>query len=338
MLDEAALIAKITAALPSFTEGLGIGDDAAVLQATGTLVVTTDLLLEDVDFTAATAIEHVMAKSFAANLSDVAAMGATPFAYLLTLGLTNTAIEQFDRLVAALAAGSREFGVQLIGGDLSRSEKLLVSITAFGRFASGATPLLRSAALPGHQVFVSRPLGGASAGLQLLRAGWTIDATSAVRPPEGSSASYSQREFARSALLRQLSPEPEVSLGALLAKLSTTGACIDVSDGLSTDLHRICRASRCGAVLERERIPGFPDLAANALFLGTGDPFAAVLHGGEEFALLFTSTLGESELSEIAGRRVYSIGRIVDGHSVVLQYGSQEEKLEPAGFDHFAQG
>ena len=337
MVDEARLVAALSAAFPRFAGGLGIGDDAAIVAAEGNLVATTDLLLEDVDFTAGTEIEHVMAKSLAANFSDVAAMGASPFAFLLTLGLNERALGQFDRLVSALASRCRSLAVDLIGGDLSSAEKFLVSITAFGRFKEGARPLLRSAAQPGQRIFVSRPIGGAAAGLALLRNGWTIDASGNATAPGAAAVSYAQKEFARSALLRQVDPEPEISLGMRLGSLDGIGACIDLSDGLSSDLSRLCQASRCGAVIERERIPAFPDLAANAYSLGIRDPLAAVLHGGEDYALLFTASWRESELSRVLGRPVYAVGQVVEGDTVILRSGSKDVALEALGFDHFAE-
>jgi thiamine-monophosphate kinase len=141
---------------------------------------------------------------------------------------------------------------------------------------------------------------------------------------------FAQREFVESAVRRHLDPEAEVELGIKLAQGLAT-SCIDISDGLSTDLNHLCEASQCGAEIERERIPVFPDLlqAGSSLGIRVND---AVLHGGEEYALLFTSPLRESELSEKVGRPVYAIGRIVEEHGVRLN----GQPLEPRGYDHFA--
>ena len=130
---------------------------------------------------------------------------------------------------------------------------------------------------------------------------------------------------------RHIDPEPEVALGIALASIDEVTACIDISDGLSTDLNHLCEASGVGAEIERERIPVFPDLSSAGPLLGI-DVRNAVLHGGEEFALLFTASLRESELSARVGRPVYAIGRIAKEKGMRLD----GESLQPGGFDHFA--
>jgi thiamine-monophosphate kinase len=122
-----------------------------------------------------------------------------------------------------------------------------------------------------------------------------------------------------------------VALGIALAQIETVSSCIDISDGLSTDLHHICDASGVGADIERARVPVFPDLDRAGPQLGI-DVRRAVLHGGEEYALLFTSSMRESELSARVGRPVYAIGRITKERGVRLD----GQPLEAGGFDHFA--
>jgi len=280
------------------------GDDAAVI---GDQVITVDMLIEDVDFTQNVPLRFIARKSLAVNLSDLAAMGAQPRYAVVGLGLpewVNT-----DMLTDALAEAAREYDVEIVGGDLSRSDKLVIAITAIGE---AKEPILRSGARPGDRIYVSRPLGGAAAGLAFL--GKPLD-----------DMPYALREFAQSAVQRQIDPEPEVELGMKLVGLAT--ACIDVSDGLSTDLHHLCEASSVGAEIARERVPVFPGLLESGLNVRD-----AVLNGGEEYALLFTSRLRESELSTRTGRPVYAIGRIVEGHGVKLD----GEPLMPRGWDHFA--
>ncbi|MGA7614450.1 MAG: thiamine-phosphate kinase [Thermoanaerobaculia bacterium] len=334
---EKELIGKIGQYFPALREGLGIGDDAAVLPVRGNLVVTTDMLVEDVDFTRAIPLRFVAAKSLAANLSDVAAMGATPTSFTLTLGIPPDLVGRMDGFLEGLAASASRAGVELIGGDLSASEKLIVSITAFGRMEEGTEPLLRRAARPGERIFVSRPLGASTAGLTLLRQGWTIDEEGKVEPSEPARVriGYAQRELAESVIRRHVQPDAEIALGVALAKLGSVGACIDISDGLSTDLHHLCDASSAGAIIEWEKLPKFPDLLEYGRFLGI-DVHAAVLHGGEELALLFTSSARESELSARLRRPVYAIGRITKERDVVLRIGERTEMLQARGFDHFA--
>jgi thiamine-monophosphate kinase len=296
-----------------------VGDDAAVI---GDRVVTNDMLVEDVDFTRAIPLKFIARKSLASNLSDIAAMGATPEWAVVALGLPSWV--DVHRLIDDLAGAAAGHGIEIVGGDLSRAEKLVISITAAGRTSR---PLLRSGARPGDRLYVSRPLGAAGAGLQLLQNGWTIDANGEVTPPTG--VPYAYREFGAAAIRRQVDPEPEVALGIALSAIGEVTSCIDISDGLSTDLHHLCEASQCGAAVERDRIPEFPDLARNGVPLGI-DVARAVLHGGEEYALLFTSSLRESELSGRLGRPVYAIGRITD-RGVLLD----GKPLQPRGWDHF---
>lgn len=300
-----------------------IGDDAAVL---GNMVATTDMLVEDVDFTKDTPPEFIARKSLAVNISDLAAMGAVPTWALTSFAIPPWFVPHLDTFLEALSAAAREYRIEIVGGDLSRSGALVLSVVACGAIES--RPLLRSGARPGDRIYVSRPIGGAAAGLALIRSGWTLSGP----PPRP--AGYAVIEFARSAMRRQLDPEPELALGSALARIPEVTACIDVSDGLSTDLHRLCDASQCGAEIERERIPLFPDLIGSGPALGivVRD---AVLHGGEEFALLFTSSLRESELSTRLGRPVYMIGRMIAGEGVVLREDGAAKKLEPGGWDHF---
>jgi thiamine-monophosphate kinase len=302
-MNETEIIERLRKLFPA------IGDDAAVV---GEQVITTDMLVEDVDFKRDYPIETIARKSVAANLSDLAAMGATPSFAVVALGAPKWL--DIVKFMTEVNAAAKRYSLEIVGGDLSRSEKLVISIAAIGR---AQRPLLRSGAKPGDRIFVSRPLGAAGAGLQLLQ-----------HPPR--ELSYALREIAESAIARHLDPEPEVALGIALAGLGAATACIDISDGLSTDLHHLCDASGVGAEIERNRIPVFPDLDRAGPQLGI-DVRKAVLHGGEEFALLFTSTMRESELSAKTLRPVYAIGKVVEGSGVRID----GEPLAPGGFDHF---
>jgi thiamine-monophosphate kinase len=300
-MNESDLVARIRELFPR------TGDDAAVV---GDQVYTTDMLVEDVDFTRETPLRFVARKSLAVNLSDLAAMGARPTIALAAIAGPDP--EQLRTIIEELAIAAREHAIEIVGGDLSRGAKLTIAITAIGETKS---PLLRSGAKRGDRVYVSRPIGGSAAGLFLLQ-------------HPAANIGFAQREFVESAIRRHLDPEPEVTLGMKLAGIATS--CIDISDGLSTDLHHLCDASQCGAEIERARIPIFPDLLGAGSMLGirVND---VVLHGGEEYALLFTSPLRESELSAKVGRPVYAIGRIVEERGVRID----GEPLEARGFDHF---
>ncbi|HKO00220.1 MAG TPA: thiamine-phosphate kinase [Thermoanaerobaculia bacterium] len=287
------------------------GDDAAVV---GEEVITTDMLIEDVDFTRAIPQRFIARKSLAVNLSDLAAMGATPSHAVVALGAPEWV--DVDAFLDAIAESATEHRIEIVGGDLSRAEKLVVSITAIGRTER---PLLRSGARVGDRIYVSRPIGGSAAGLALLQRGVSVEGLA-----------YTQREFAESAIRRHIDPEPELALGIALSSIAEVTSCIDISDGLSTDLHNLCEASNCGADIERERIPLFPDLLGSGTALGIRAQ-DAVLHGGEEYALLFTSSLRESELSAKVRRPVYAIGRVTESGVRI-----NGELLEAKGWDHFA--
>jgi thiamine-monophosphate kinase len=283
------------------------GDDAAII---GNQVITNDVLVENVDFTRAIPLRLIARKSLTINLSDVAAMGARPLYAVVAIGSRDE--EDAAAVIEELAIAAKENEVEIIGGDLSRSEHLFISITLIGE---ASQPILRSGAKRGDRIYLSRPVGGSAAGLSLLQ-----------RQTEG--ADYAEREFIESAKRRHLQPEAEVTLGMKLAGIATS--CIDVSDGFSSDLHHLCDASNVGALIHGDRIPPFADLPRYGPRLGI-NVRDAVLHGGEEYALLFTSSLRESELSERVGRPVYAVGRITEERGVRIN----AEVLEPRGFDHF---
>jgi thiamine-monophosphate kinase len=301
-MSERDLIARIRELFPR------AGDDAAVI---GNQVITNDVLVENVDFTRAVPLRLIARKSLTINLSDIAAMGGQPRYAIVAIGSHDE--KDASAIIEELAIAANENGVEVVGGDLSRSEHLFISITLIGE---ASQPILRSGARRGDRIYLSRPIGGSAAGLSLLQRG-----------TEG--ADYAEREFIESAKRRHLEPEAEVALGMKLAGIATS--CIDVSDGFSTDLHHLCEASNVGALIDGDRIPPFPDLPRYGPRLGI-NVRDAVLHGGEEYALLFTSTMRESELSARVGRPVYAIGRISEERGVRIN----GEILEPRGFDHFA--
>ncbi len=335
-MNEDQIVELIRNLFPSDRSEVGIGDDAAVVRFDRPQVITTDTLFEGIDFLPTIPVELMARKSLSANLSDVAAMGAIPRLFLLTMGLSESDQPRVEPLLRSLADHANRYGVQLIGGDLSSADRLMISITMFGDLVRPERPLLRSGARPGDRIFVSRPLGAAEAGLRLLLSGWNVGPDLGVSPPEGREHAfgYGHREFAASAILRHVDPEPEVALGCRLAELDSTTACIDISDGLSTDLARLCRASEVGAEIEWERIPMFPDLGRVGGAFGI-DADRAMLHGGEEFALLFTAAAQEAELSRLLSRPVYRIGTVRSEPGVVLRRQGNAQPLEPKGFDHF---
>jgi len=303
-MTEAALIERLRKHFPK------AGDDAAII---GEQIVTTDMLVEDVDFTSVIPLRYIARKSLAVNLSDLAAMGATPTFCVVALGIPPHV--DAEQLVDAMAEAGKHHQIEIVGGDLSRADKLVIAVTAFGH---ASRPLLRSTAKPGDRLYVSRPLGAAAAGLTLIQRYGSIE------PPAG--LAYMNREVANAVIRRHIDPEPEVALGMQLALIPEITSCIDISDGLSSDLAHLCAESKCGAELEKARIPVFSEL-----HLASVDVANCVLNGGEEYALLFTSSLREAELSSRLKRPVYSIGRMSREPGMRLD----GVAIEAKGWDHF---
>ncbi|MCE7958396.1 MAG: thiamine-phosphate kinase [Acidobacteria bacterium ACB2] len=290
-----------------------IGDDVAVVSPGGPVAVTTDVLVEGEDFRDGWDPERLGRKALAVNLSDLAAAGAPPLYALLTLGLPREAdpswLEAFARGFRSVAV---DFGVAVVGGDLTRSPVTFVSVTVIGR--SPASPLLRSGASPGDELWVSGTLGVAAAGLRARLAGWDLDRQGVARGPAGRLAPERYRVALSRMLRHQLEPRPMVDLGVALAERGLATAAIDISDGLARDLHRLCRASGCGAVV-------------------------AALYGGEDYGLLFAVSPGRSaSVGRLSGRyALRKIGILRENPEIVLAAGPRHEPLPDVGFDHFAE-
>jgi thiamine-monophosphate kinase len=334
---EDAIVQRLAAAFATRRRDVktGIGDDAAVLAAPPRLAVTTDVLLEDHDFRRDADPRRLGRRALNVNLSDLAAMGATPLWAVLALGLPKkTRPEWLEALTAGVREAAAEHGVAIVGGDLSASEKIFVSVTAIGQ--APEKPLLRSGAEPGDALYVSGTLGAAAAGLRLLEAGYRLSEDKDVLGPKGRKVPSSRgREIAR--LIRhQVDPRPQIELGAALARGGLASAALDVSDGLARDLYRLCRASDVGATVDASLLPvdsALPDLAASLDL----DPLATALYGGEDFGLLFTvPERKRAAVESLTGRfALRQIGTIDDGAGVRLVRGGRRAPLPDAGFDHF---
>jgi len=313
-LNEAAIISRLAAAFADIGGGpavrLGIGDDAAVLRprAGRELVVSTDAAVEGVDFRLdrfpLAAVGH---RALAQNLSDLAAMGAAPLGFLLTLAAARELpLAMLDRLARGMASLAREVRCPLVGGDLSAtSGPLLISITVLGEVERGAA-LTRGGARVGDTVWVSGALGGVAIGLRRLLA-------------EPGPA----RVTARGSLARLLRPSPRLSLGRALRR--HVSACIDVSDGLAADLARLAAASQVRVELDPQRIP----------CAGAATP-AQACHSGEEFELAFTAPADRATALRRAARRVgvpvTAIGTVRRGRGLAWRDGA----TLGGGYDHFA--
>jgi thiamine-monophosphate kinase len=340
----------------------GIGDDGAVISESGRrdLIVTTDLLAEGVDFRLNAAPARLIGhKALAVSLSDVAAMGARPLWSFLSFAMPRDLWESNfkDEFVAGYLALADQFGVTLSGGDVSESTTgIVIDSIVLGEVESGAA-VKRSGARVGDQIYVTGNLGGAAAGLKLIGLGARVDEGSEVRGPgsandgEGSvsvpgavatgscdpSTTNSDDDAIQSLLFRQLRPHPRVGWGIVLGEQHLATSMIDISDGLSSDLHHLCRESHVGALIDANAIPLDHDVKTlcgrRAL-----DPLALALHGGEDFELLFT--VAEENISrlpkKVDGVQISRVGEITDrAESIQVRERDRLWDLQPQGFFHF---
>ncbi len=291
-----------------------IGDDCAVLpkDPENDLVVTVDMLVEDVDFRLRWATpEQIGHKALAVSLSDVAAMGGVPKWSLLSIAVPESLWNSDfpKRFYDGYCAVAERFGVEVAGGDISRSpDKFVVDSFVGGEVGRGRA-ILRSGARAGDLICVSGSLGGASAGLAALE--------------RGESA-----EFAA----RLLTPEPRVELGRRLFETGLVTAMIDLSDGLSGDLKHICDMSRVGASIELGSIPVDP--VVDRVFSEKNDRLKCVLDGGEDFELLF-SVSPDFPVARFKDE-VSVIGTITANKEIMeLTDGNRSFPLNPESFRHF---
>jgi thiamine-monophosphate kinase len=304
---------------------LGIGDDAALVAppAGQEIAIAIDTLVEGVHFPQGTAAADIGWKSLAVNLSDLAAMGASPAWALLALTLPPHAAEEQQQFIDGFAEGFAQLAqphrLALIGGDTTRGT-LTVSVAVHG-FVPPGKALTRNGARVGDVVLVTGTLGDAAAGLQLLQSGARVD--------EGDG---------RMAYLIERLNRPTPRLAAGLALRERASACIDVSDGLLADLGHICEASGLGAEIDAALLP------RSSMLLGAFDDASArdfALTGGDDYELCFT--VPPARVAEVQtdlarmGCGATRIGRIVEGHGVrVRDEHGQWLELTRRGWDHFA--
>ena len=306
---------------------LGIGDDCAILQppAGHELLVTTDFSLEGRHFRRewhpARSVGH---RTLARGLSDLAAMGAEPMAAFLSLALPKGVARDLhwvDGFLDGLLSLAHACGVPLAGGDTSESpsSEVLADIVLLGTAAAG-TALRRSGAQPGDRLYCTGTLGGAAAELDRLK-----------RTP----AAYAKAAFDLKQPHPHLFPMPRLAAGRLLRERGLATACIDLSDGLSTDLQHLCAASKVAAEMDWSKLPASP------LLRGATEAHraAAMLHGGEDYELLFTALPGTVVPKRLGGVEVHCIGEIAARRrgrpqvTIVDAQGSRAA-LEPAGWEH----
>ena len=311
---------------------LGIGDDAALvgIKCGCELVLTTDMSIENVHFTPelhpARAVGH---RALARSLSDVAAMGGVPRYALVSLALSEqTGRAWVSGFYGGLLALARRIDVRLVGGDTAVVPgRMFIDLIVAGEVPRGKA-LRRSGARAGDLIFVSGRPGLSALGLRLLRSKreeqplLVVGAKAQARVPA---------LLAREAVEAHLYPEPRCALGLFLSSRGLASALIDLSDGLSTDLHRLSTASAVGARVWAAKVPR-PELPEPA------DALALALHGGEDYQLLFTvPPRAASRLpSKFQGQPLYHIGEIEAARGVrLVTPEGKVQTLEPGGWDHF---
>lgn len=319
------MVARVRRALPTRVSGelrVALGDDSAILRPKrgNEWAISTDALIEGMHFLPETHPPNAVGyKAIARATSDLGAMGARPRFFFLNLALPSRRTGRWlDGCLRGMARAARRYGLTLAGGDTSRSKAITLNLTVLGEIPLGLA-VLRSGARTGDWIFATGKLGAAELGLEIMMRGLSRQA--------------GWRKFLRA----QLYPEPPVELGLWLAGNRLASAMMDLSDGLSTDLARLCSASGVGARISAVRMP-VVGMSESIQRLGL-QPIKLALHGGEDYQLLFTVPRGLT--SRIPARRtgvqITRIGEIVPGRGVELATeDGRVVHVERRGWDHFA--
>jgi thiamine-monophosphate kinase len=312
---------------------IGIGDDAAVFRSTAgkETVITADLLVEDIDFRRTTTPPYLLGhKSLSVSLSDIAAMGARPLWFMMSIGVPEDVWQTdfVERLYDGVLDLANRYGVQLIGGDTSRTTENIVIDSIVAGEATAGMSVLRSGASVGDQIFVTGSLGAAAAGLRLIERGAHL--------AEQNLADEDSQKLDH-ILLRQLRPEPRVGWGIVLGEERLATSMIDLSDGLSSDLNRVCSASGMGALIDSSLLP-IDERVIELCGRRALDPLQLALHGGEDFELLFTVKPANATRlpRRVDGVGIKCIGTIQSAsEGVKISEGPRAWELKPGGWKHF---
>ena len=326
-LSEEEIIRLVASLAGRGSPGLvqGMGDDCAVVEVGGVRIcVTTDMLVEGVHFDLAYLSPFDLGwRAMAANLSDLAAMGAVPLWGFLSLGLAQGSRAFVQELIAGLDELGKKHGLVLAGGDTVKAPLTVLNLCLLGR-ADPPGPILRSGARAGDAVCVTGHLGSSAGGLAWLKNGGSPD------DPRFASLA---RAHAR--------PLPRLAAGRALAASGRVHAMMDLSDGLASDLSRLSAASGLGAEVRAGDLP-IKDEARELAGQGGADPVDWALCGGEDFELLFTcapeqvKNLARDVAAAEPGLGVTQVGRLAAGAGVRLTSKDGTEKdITMAGYDHF---
>jgi len=311
-----------------------IGDDCAVFEPqTKSLSVTTDLLVEDEHFQRGWISPYFLGrKALSANLSDLAAMGALPYATLLALALPAELKERYFRsFVRGYLEEASLFQAPLVGGDLSHSRKICIGVTAWGGHEDDE-PIWRSAARPGDSTILIGDVGFSRLGLEILRNEDTSEI--AELSSEKALSAWAGSSFRNRCLRAHLMPRALVEVGNWLCRNRLVHAMIDVSDGLAADLLHIASQSQLQAEIQIEKLP-IPEKGVYQI-----DPLEAALNGGEDYALLCTASTQQLKLLTSTYPpdfpSFHVIGTLIEGKpALYVCTQGRSKKYQPKGFDHF---
>jgi thiamine-monophosphate kinase len=323
---EDSLIARYFRPLATDPGAFGLGDDAAILGASGDdLVITTDAIVEGVHFLPDDPPDTIARKALRVNLSDLAAKGATPAGFVLTLALREANDAWLTPFARGLGEDAGLFGCPLLGGDtVSTPGPLMISITAFARVTPGKM-VQRSGAKPGDRVVVTGTIGDAALGLDVLKGG---AAAAALADDAVASAMM---------VARYRVPQPRNALA--IAVRDHAHAAMDVSDGLAGDLTKLCAASGVSAVIDAQSIP--LSAAAATLLARGAVGIAAIVAGGDDYEILCAIPENRLEAfardAKLAGVAVTSIGTVIAGAAIprFLDAEGREIALPRLSYSHF---
>jgi thiamine-monophosphate kinase len=312
---------------------LGVGDDAAVIDHFGKqTVISTDMLVEGIHFDLAyTPLKHLGYKSVVVNLSDIYAMNATPTHITISIAFSNRfSVEALSEFYEGVYAACERYGVDLIGGDTSSSQKgFMISVTAIGE----VTPdkfVKRSTAQKGDLICVSGDLGAAFLGLTLLEREKQVHQQHPQLQPDLENQTY--------IIGRLLKPEARQDIIAFLEEQDIQPtAMMDISDGLSSEALHICKQSNLGCVIYEDKLPIHDQSRQQALKFGL-DPTACALSGGEDYELLFTLKQSDHE-KLVLNEQISVIGYMTDiseGAHIITK-GGNKFKLVAQGWNAFEQ-
>ena len=303
---------------------MGIGDDSAVLELRdkACLVASTDTLVEGVHFHLGTQTPRQLGKkAVCVAVSDIGAMGAVPKYLLCSLGCRGAdSMELIEEISQGVDDGCREFGVCLVGGNLSESQTVFISMTALGEVLREEM-VLRSGAAEGDGIYATGTLGDSALGLRILSSGDPgIDG-------------------GEIAISRHIEPTPRLAVGRMVAERGIASSMIDVSDGLFSDLEKLTSERGLGAEVSLGDIP----LSPGFLSLSAGfceDAYRLAVSGGEDYELLFTSPGDKrgavDEVSRLCGVAISRIGSVTGGRGVrFFDEGGGEVFYDTGGFEHF---